>query len=53
MEYTEECIDYIWAVVKKVNMHVIEIPEAKRENCPITFEEVQRNPLLITLEANY
>lgn len=44
MEHTEECTEYIWDVVKKVNMHVFEIPEATRENRPIIFEEIQRNP---------
>lgn len=46
-------MEYIWDVVREVNIHVIGIPEAKRENCPIIFEEIQRKPHIITPQANH
>ena len=46
-------MEYLWDVVKKVSMHITGIPEAKRENCPTIFEEIQGKPHVITSEANH
>lgn len=54
MKNTVESRKYIQDIAKKINRHVIGIPESKRENCPeVIVEEIQRKPHLITSDSDY